>query len=154
MLFYCKFFSRKTSLVLRPGCEIASGQNNLEISYIYGHAEFEYDILKDKEHGSSVGRARDFSSGGQEFDRAPASYGLGRCQYNVPAETEVIVSPICFCMPARKIVRRQSWGPSARYTVDGEDVKKQPSQLKYILICHNTSLKMFAYLKCVSLLIC
>ena len=44
--------------------------------------------------------------------------------------------------------------PCARYTVAGKDVKNEPTQLKYMLICYNTSLKLFAYLKCVDLLIC
>ena len=62
--------------------------------------------------GNSVGRARDFWSGGQGFDPCSAARAPF-CQYNVTAETEVMVYPLCLCVAALKIVRCQSWDPSA-----------------------------------------
>ena len=62
-----------------------------------------------------VGRARDSLSGGHGFDSLlPAGWASVTVSTMQPAETEAMVSPLCLCVTARKIVRRQSFGPSAR----------------------------------------
>ena len=69
------------------------------------------------EAGSSVGTARHFWSGGRGFDpdsRRLLPTGWVGVSRMWPAETEVMVSPLCLCVAARKIIRRQSWDPSAR----------------------------------------
>ena len=67
--------------------------------------------------GSSVSRARDFWSADRGFDPGsglPLPTGWVGVSIIRPAETEVMVSPLCLCVAARKVVRRQSWDPSAK----------------------------------------
>ena len=59
--------------------------------------------------GSSVGRARNFWAGGRGFDPGSGRpLPTGWVGASIPAETEVIVSPLRLCVTARKIVRCQS----------------------------------------------
>ena len=65
---------------------------------------------------TSVGKAGDFWSGLCGFDpssgRLLPTAWVGVSIMNV--EAEVIVSSLCLCVAARKIVRHQSWDPRAR----------------------------------------
>ena len=57
------------------------------------------------------------------------------------AETEAMVSPLCRCVAARKIVRRQSWVLSEDILVTGEDFKKnkQTNSSNYVIQRNRTS---------------
>ena len=59
---------------------------------------------KETEHGSSVGRACDFLSGGDGFDPRsdrPLTTGWVGVSRILPGETKVMVSPLCLCVAAR-----------------------------------------------------
>ena len=69
------------------------------------------------EAGSSVHRTRNLvrRSWIRSWVRAPSLFCWISVSVMCPAETEVMVSPLCLCMAAPKFVRRQSWGKSVRY---------------------------------------